>query len=210
MLDSERGVLLRIEALIDGEPFALSEVLEIAFDEDFEPEIFRFEPPEGEAIRSPEEAWDGPEFVTSVEEAAARASFSVWIPSRLPEIPTRQMLGPGWEIQVYHRSESERPRVPEFVSLSYWHDSGTSLSLHEQPAREGLEAVEQWQLVESEGERYLVWEPEASALPVPITVRTVREGTEVHLSSQEMTREQLLEVARSLVRAGSEPPSLRE
>lgn len=54
---------------------------------------------------------------------------------------------------------------------------------------------------------YLVWEPKRPTLPLPLQVRLEREGTAVQLSSQELGRAELLEVARSLVPAPD--PSLR-
>ena len=208
VVDRELGVLLRTEARIEGEPFAISEVVEIAFDERFSPETFRFEPPEGETIRTPEEMWGGEEDILSVEEAAARASFPLWIPSRLPPLADRHLLGQAWEIHVHYQRARERPPMPEFVSLTYWHESGKSLALHEQASGGPRDALAPWEPVELEGRRYLVWEPEGSKLPVPIQIRVEREGTEVQVSSQELGRAELLEVARSLVRAPTESPPL--
>lgn len=208
VVDKERGILLRTEAQIDREPFAISEIVEIAFDESFPPETFQFEPPEGETVRSPEEIWGGHEHVLSVEEAAARASFPVWIPSRLPPLSDRHRLGQAWDVDVHYEEGAERPRMPESVSLFYSHERGSSLTLNEGVARTPLEARPPWEPVELEGRLYLVWEPEQSRLPVPIQIRLELEGTEIHLSSQELGREELLEVARSLVRAPGEPPSL--
>ena len=208
VLDRERGILLRVEAMIEGAPFARSEVLEVAFDESFGPEVFRFQPPEGEEIRSPEEVWGQHEHVTTVEEAAAHAAFPVWLPSRLPAIGDRRTLGPGWGIHVLYQRAAERPRIPESLFVHYSHESGPSFALQQQAADAALEAHDPWELVESMGERYLVWEPERRKLPVPIQIRTVREGTEVQLSSQELSREELLEIARSLTPAATEPPSL--
>lgn len=208
VVDKERGILLRTEASIDGEPFAISEIVEIAFDESFAPETFQFVPPEGETLHSPEELWGEHEHEFSVEEAAARASFPVWIPSRLPRLPNRHVLGQAWEIQVHYQQGAARPKMPESVSLFYWHDVGTSFTLSETAVREPLDARLPWEAVELDERLYLVWEPEPSRLPVPIQLRVELEGTDVHLSSPELAREELLEVARSLVRAPTEPPSL--
>lgn len=43
--DLERGVLLRCAALLEGAPFEVSEITEIAFDEEIDPDLFRLEPP---------------------------------------------------------------------------------------------------------------------------------------------------------------------
>jgi hypothetical protein len=51
-VDAERGTLLRTESRFEREPIALSEVVEIAFDEAFGADTFVFRSPAGEAIRS--------------------------------------------------------------------------------------------------------------------------------------------------------------
>jgi len=86
-VDRERGVLLRTAALLDGEPFAITEVTEIAFDEEFPPETFTFELPEGESFRP---ASGGFEHGT-LAAAAARAPFTVLTPEVVPE---------GWQLRV--------------------------------------------------------------------------------------------------------------
>jgi len=53
LVDAERGVLLRSEARLDGSPFKVVEVNEIAFDDDFPPETFVVELPPGETFESP-------------------------------------------------------------------------------------------------------------------------------------------------------------
>lgn len=44
-VDLERGVVLRAAALLDRVPFEVAEITEIAFDEDFDADLFRLEPP---------------------------------------------------------------------------------------------------------------------------------------------------------------------
>lgn len=51
LVDAERGVLLRTAALLDDQPFFVDEVLEIAFDEEFAPELFRCASPHPRAQR---------------------------------------------------------------------------------------------------------------------------------------------------------------
>ncbi|MGH9223706.1 MAG: LolA family protein [Acidimicrobiales bacterium] len=79
-VDRERGVLLRTEARLDGRTFDLNEVLEGAFDEVFDGELFRFVSPDGSPARSARESLPPPEHL-SMEEAARRASFTVLAPS---------------------------------------------------------------------------------------------------------------------------------
>ena len=72
-VDRERGVVLRVESRLDGEPFVVSELLDARFDEELPDELFTLELPPGERAFSPRElhAHD-----LSLEEVAARASFA--------------------------------------------------------------------------------------------------------------------------------------
>jgi outer membrane lipoprotein-sorting protein len=49
-VDAQRGVLLGVTALGDGEPFVKTTAVEIAFDEPIEEQVFVFEPPAGEEV----------------------------------------------------------------------------------------------------------------------------------------------------------------
>jgi len=52
LVDSERGVILRSEALLDEAPFLVVEIQEIGFDESFADETFHLEPPPGTTFTS--------------------------------------------------------------------------------------------------------------------------------------------------------------
>jgi hypothetical protein len=51
LVDAERGVLLRLVSFIEGEQFALSELEQVAFDEQLPPETFVFRAPPGVEVR---------------------------------------------------------------------------------------------------------------------------------------------------------------
>jgi outer membrane lipoprotein-sorting protein len=51
LVDAERGALLRIASRVDGQEFAVTEMIEVTFDETFPPETFVFVPPPGEDLR---------------------------------------------------------------------------------------------------------------------------------------------------------------
>ena len=51
VVDAERGVLLRLESRIEGAPLIVTELLELAFDEDFPADTFTFSSPDGLAPR---------------------------------------------------------------------------------------------------------------------------------------------------------------
>jgi hypothetical protein len=77
-VDAERGTLLRAEARFEGRPFAISELLEITFDEQFPDDTFEFTPPPGEEIRSIAEQFPIRRNLT-IEQTVALAPFTVWI-----------------------------------------------------------------------------------------------------------------------------------
>jgi hypothetical protein len=57
LVDGVVGVVLRRTSLIDGEPFAVTEVEEIAFNEPVLPEMFVFRPPPGVPVRPADEVF---------------------------------------------------------------------------------------------------------------------------------------------------------
>jgi hypothetical protein len=81
-VDLETGILLRVEARFDGEPFLIGEAQAVAFDEELPPSIFAFTPPEGKEVQQLD--FDRPRFNQTIYEAASEAPFTVFI---LPSIP---------------------------------------------------------------------------------------------------------------------------
>jgi protein-disulfide isomerase-like protein with CxxC motif len=127
----------------------------------------------------------------SVEEAAARASFTVLVPGS---------LGRGWHTHVLY--VAGRDRIAETVHISLYRDEGmNSVSL-----RETAPPFESWQLNGTE-ER----EQEGTTLRVSSDgfprVLAEREDTCVELSSQSYTPEEL---AVTRVPAAKERPPLVE
>ena len=204
LVDAERGVLLRTTSHFEGSVFAITEVTEIAFDEVLDPKIFTFEPPEGETIRRPEDL--GMDHDVTIEQAAERASFRVWVASDLPRAEGTRFR-PDWEVEVLYQPGLERPRMPEMVVMFCHHDTLGSVTIHERAAETALEARPPWESLELDGVRVLVLEPSSQRLPVPTQVRLQREGTEIDISSAEVDRDSLIAVARSLVPAPTGPPS---
>ena len=195
VVDGERGVLLRTAALLDGEPFAVLEVVQTAFDERFPPETFVFVPPPGEEVRSPRERM--PIHDLSIEQAAELAPFTVYIPARVP---------PRWRMAfVTFIPGQDRPPMPPAVLIHYSTDDAThQVSLHETAAADAdVEADPPWEPREVAGEEVLVWEHRLQR-----RVRVERDGTRVDLSS-DLDLETIVELARSLVPAPTEPPRLR-
>jgi outer membrane lipoprotein-sorting protein len=190
LVDAERGVLLRVESLLDGVPFDTLEVTDAAFDEPLDAALFAYKPSPGEEVLRPQDVSPG-EAVT-VEEAAARASFTVLVPGS---------LGRGWHTHVlYVRG---RERISETVHISLYRDEGmNSVSLRETPP-----PFESWQLNGTE-----VRERDGTTLRMSTgefpRVLVEREGTCVELSSQTYTPDELAELAITLVPAATDRPPL--
>jgi outer membrane lipoprotein-sorting protein len=203
VVDGERGVLLRAAALFHGKEFALSEILSVAFDEPLDPTVFVFTPPAGEAVRSMEEAFGTRTENVTIEEAARRAPFPVWIPRRVPD---------GWHMDVHYHEASERPSIPATVSIHYATteaDDVEQFSLNETAAPEAeLAAGGDWKRIERDGQTLFVYAPTQARTSLPSLVIVEREGTRVRLSSDDLDREALLELACSLERAPTEPRRL--
>lgn len=175
VVDPKRGILRRVTAVVDGEPFHVLELVEAAFDEELPPATFTFVAPEGVKVRR---AGTDHEAVT-LAEAAARAPFTVLAPREVPV---------DWRLHVVLLEQP--PAVHLFYSSSH---AGETVSIHETAAsdRDHM-AGAPWQ----ERDGVLVFEPEERGHPA--YVRVEREGTRATLSSQEVPVERLAGLARSL------------
>lgn len=181
LVDAERGVLLRSEASIGGEPFRVLAVDDVAFDEDF-PE-HTFAPPESQEI----ERVESPRMVSLVE-LPKRVPFVVLVPERPPFGPPDARIEPA----------DRRLGVPEQVHIDY------------HSRIEGQEDRQYW-LIESADsmpERTWVdWREEGGiqvgddrqVRPVLRVARLQRLGTHVEIQSYRLSTEELLDLARSLV-----------
>lgn len=195
LVDAERGVVLRSEARLDGRPFRVREVLEIAFDEPLPEETFVYEPPPGETVRTHEDAFRI-EHVT-LDEAARRASFRIWIPPELAE---------GWRAHVIYVPEREQPPMPEAVNVVYHHEGGTHQFQLQERAADATLDLEGFERLERDGIEVGVLDPENRRAPQPTVVRLTRNGTQIQVTSAELDRDALLDLAFSLVPAPTEPP----
>ena len=183
VFDRERGVLLRTTSLFGGLPLTTVEVLEIAFDEEFPPETFQFQLPEGESFRP---LFPRPDHVT-LEQAAELAPFTVLSPVEVPA---------DWQLHVLYLPGEERPPMPPTVNLHYHSpDAGQQLNIVEADSA----AVDQHEWLEWEefGDVLVAGPAEPRGLE-PGYARVARSGTRATLSSAELSRERLLALARSL------------
>jgi hypothetical protein len=175
-VDAERGVLLRSESRFEGEPFALDEVTSVEF-------------PPGERVRTAEEAF--PWSYVSLEEAASRASFTVFVPADLDA---------RWNMNAIHHEAGERARAAETVHVLFYDDA-----LHNFTIEEAGEPLLAWRTDEPElVDGLSVYE---GTRPGPPTeVRLERDGTHVRVSSDTLDRGRLVEIAQRLVPAPTELP----
>ena len=194
LVDAERGVVLRTEERLDGRPFHVRELLEVAFDEPFPESTFVYQPPPGETVRTPEEAFRTQHL--TVDEVARRASFQVWVPGALAD---------GWRAQAIYNPAGDLAPAVEIVHLVYAHERGThTFQLQETEA--GSPVPEEFERVKRDGIEAAVHVPEGRRMPTVVVLD--RDGTRIQLSSSELGRDELLDLAFSLVPAPTEPPDL--
>jgi outer membrane lipoprotein-sorting protein len=186
VFDSERGVLLRTTSLLDGLPLTVTEVTEIAFDEEFPPETFVFELPEGETFG---QLFPRPQHVT-LEQARTLAAFTVLSPATVPET---------WQLHVLYLPAEDRPPIPATVNLHY-HSPDASQQLNIVQAEVGAVDQHEWLVWEESGGVLVAGLAEPHGLE-PGYARVERDGTRATLSSAELPRKRLVELARSLVPA---------
>jgi outer membrane lipoprotein-sorting protein len=203
-VDAERGALLRVEVRGQGRSLAVTEVTEIAFDEVFADDVFVFTPPPGEEIRSVTDRSSVHRGLT-IEQAVARAEFTVWIPARLPA---------GWETEIFFVAENDRPLLAPHVHLHYRAEDGMhAVSVAESPAAHPGEHADYeharpnaWEDVERDGRRMQIREPAESWQPAQ--ARLELEGTRILIHSSDLAAGALADLAAGLVPAPAQPPSL--
>ena len=176
-------------AIRDRQPFHRITTLAAAFDQPIADETFRFQLPAGEQIQS---RW-GQERVESVTlvEAQQRAPFTVLMPDTVPA---------NWQVQCRLIRPSERPPSPMQIGLIYRSTDGhESISLSQfaaggsNPYR-SLDDGEDWETVTLGG-------IEMNTRPArwgQAQVELERDGTFVHLMSDNLTRDQVLTIAAGL------------
>jgi outer membrane lipoprotein-sorting protein len=197
LIDRERGVVLRVAALLEGEEFWVSQFDELVFDEKLGRETFVFTPPSGVEIRAPD---IGVHEAVTIEEAARRASFPVFY---IPELPEGR-----WDLHVMYAAPRELPPLEESVHLAYHRADATHhvmvterAATEREPAwvryaRAGLQVEE----LEREGRLLTVYRPERRRHGIPLTVVVDRDGTALELSSANLEEEVLLRLAASMER----------
>jgi hypothetical protein len=194
LADAERGILLRSEARLGGEPFRVLEITELALDDELSPGTFTLEPPEGETFEDFE-----PFRHTTLDQLPRLVPFTVFVPERPP--------GPAPHVSI--QNPDRRRATPLSVMLSYMVPKANgefgNLWIHE--SREAPElpsgGAEGWRQVSG----VLVHEDDSMGY-LRCKVRLVRDGTHIELESTAIATHELLVLAQSLVPLPPDPPGL--
>jgi hypothetical protein len=191
VLDAERGILLRSEARIGGQPFRVIEMETVAFDEELGEDVFA--PPSDRDI---EPAWI-PRMV-SVTDLPGVVPFTVFVPERPP-------FGPG---HVEIDPPDHRFGMPEQIHIDFASnfvgEDDRQFWLVESAEPLPRSGAVEWR--EADGLRFA----EDRDIDPPLRIVQVeRLGTHIELRSYYVEMEELLDLARSLVPLREEPPSLR-
>ncbi len=188
-VDEQLGVLLAATAIRDGQRFQRITTLAIRFDQPIPDETFRFQPPAGEEIE-PLHDEHRVQYVT-LPEAQRQTPFTVLMPDTVPA---------SWQVQCRLIKASRRPPSPTQIGLMY-----TSVDGHESVSltQTAADTCNPYKQI-GDGEN---WE---NVTPGGIPMRTrparwgqaqvelERQGTFVHLMSDNLTRDQLLTIAAGL------------
>ena len=188
-VDRQLGALLAVTAIRDQQPFHKITTLAATFDQPIPDETFQFEPPAGEQIQS---RWgeERVEHVTLVE-AQQQAPFTVLMPDTVPA---------NWQVQCRLIRPTARPPSPMQIGLIYHSTDGhESISLSQFPAG-GANPYRElgdgggWETVTRGG----IAMKTRPARWGQAQVELERDGTFVHLMSDNLTRDQVLTIAAGL------------
>jgi len=183
VVDAERGILLRSEALLDGRAFKVVEVEEVAFDQDLSPEMFSLTAPSGEGFEAERSHRQLP-----FAELSSAVPFTVLV----PEHP--DMVHEDGSI------ESPDPRLgrPLAVRFSYERQQGqpgpVPFVAFAESAEPMPELKDGWRTIDD-----LRVRDEGSERRPRYRVVFQRRGTHVEMQSAELALEEVLALARSLV-----------
>lgn len=188
-IDAQRGVVMRAEAQLNGYTFALTELSQIAYDQQLPEDVFSRSWLSQSRIPITE--------TVSLEEAARRAPFTLMVPSRAPT---------GAVLLV--RLRRSVGVTPFSVTLFYhpW-SAGHSVRMTQSVVGGTSGADLDWQKVQREGKTLWVSEPEAVMDVLQRHVKTVSDGTIVKITSK-LDTTMLIAIALSLVPATTWPPTI--
>jgi hypothetical protein len=181
LVDAERGILLRSEARLGGQPFRILEVESVAFDVELPGGTF--DPPKERDIERL-----GSTRMVSLPELPTAVSFTVLVPEQPPFGPPDVRIDPA----------DHRHGIPEQVHINYW----SPLDGEENRQFwliESAEATSDRQWVEWEEESGILFGEERHIRPVLRIARREHLGTHVEIQSYYLGTDELVGLARSLV-----------
>lgn len=184
--DPERGALLFVAAQFGGEVFEIYEVTLVKFDEPLDDALSSYSPMEGEQLRAAEPIAER----LTLETAISRMPFVVLVPSRLSAIG-----GEAFEV-MYHPPRLRSPRA--HLGLMYRGDH--SFWINQAGTADPIMAKMEWEQFERHGRQMALSDPGVDAGMRIVALE--HDGTHVTIFS-DMDREQLLEIASSLMPAKS-------
>jgi hypothetical protein len=205
LVDAERGVLLRLVSLIDDEPFVITEFFDIAFDEELEDDLFVFVPPPGEELHDAGERSEGLRRDCTLDEAARRAPFGVFVPGSVPG---------DWRMRVHYNDADERRGWRASVNIHYSDDMArVNININEQAI--GSESLSRtapdggaWRIEPLAIGELRLWEPSEAERGMPRLALLDLEGTRIQISTSDLSPQAIAELAGSLRTAPTEPPAL--
>jgi hypothetical protein len=193
LVDAERGVLLRAEARMDGEPFRILEVQEVAFDEPFAPETFLA--PKGRKVEV-----DEPIRTVSLPELPGLVPFTVLVPAHPPV---------RWGF-AHIDPPDRRWNRPVSATISYetapWVE-GSNVSLYLEQAGAPLSGPDEMAWEEEDG---IAVAEEPSGDPPRLWARLTKHGTHIQIQAFGISKQDLRQLARTLVPLHATPPGLIE
>jgi hypothetical protein len=188
-VDQQLGVLLAATAIRHGQPFHQITTLAIALGQPFSDDVFRFEPPAGEQIESIR-VDHRVQYVT-LTEAQYLTPFTVLMPGTVPAT---------WQVQCRLIEASERRPSAAQIGLIYTSvDGHESVSLTQMAAElsnlySHMDDEENWENVTRGGTAMRTRPARCGQAQVELE----RDGTFVHLMSDNLTRDQLTRIAGDL------------
>jgi hypothetical protein len=188
---------MRVEARFQGDPFEVTEIVDLALDEELPPDTFVFAAPDGELPEPVDRL--GSLFNVPLREVVESAGFTVFVPARVP---------PDWRLTVHYMPSRTRPPVFENASLFYRSDDGTgSLRLGQSRTGEGDDALLDgpgWEDVVRDGVEFRLRPRTPDWHQAQLHVE--RDGTAIMMTSDSLSNEDLVELALSLRPAGGGSP----
>ena len=190
-VDAERGVLLRLESHLRGQPLMLMEARSVSFDEPLSADIFVFVSPDG--LQPAAEPDHKPERV-AIHEAVHKVPFHLFV------------LDPAqhhWTSSSWFSAARKRPPLPATVTTTYIAaEGGVSAVVIQQAFDPAIQTTRSITRIERLGS------PPIEVLETPggiACVKTVIGQTQLQLSSSDLDAQQLTELARRVQPAPTAP-----